>query len=342
MKKFLVVCAALMLPCLLVRAQEAEDTETGVVLSVIPRLDLNPSLATTRDGSGDFTLGSSSLYTLFEGNLTDNLSFSVSNHWLSREPKYLYKNTWHSDDVNWTDWAYLTYATGKVEITAGKQALTIGGFEAEDYDFEAHPELNSSFWNNYQVYQWGAKVGVNVTENDIVSLQMATSPYGVHPFSSGLYNYAVEWRTSEGPLEAIISYNLVQHQKKVKGLSLKDCFHQVGTAGLRLNLEKFIVTLDLINRVGNADFDIKGITTLPSVMWNVNDNLELLCKLGWEHTYQLSPDVKRNVVNAGAAMRWYPLQDRALRLHASCGYNSFAEEVVLSFGVLYNLSLKIK
>ena len=94
MKKILVVCAALLLPCFLVRAQEADDTGTGVGLSVIPRLDLSFD-------DGQFTLGNSSIYTLFEGNITEHLSFSVENHWagfydvsdIFGATKELYQNT---------------------------------------------------------------------------------------------------------------------------------------------------------------------------------------------------------------------------------------------------------
>ena len=342
MKKFLVVCAALMLPCLLVRAQEAEDTETGVVLSVIPRLDLNPSFSTSKDGSGDFTLGNSSLYTLLEGDLTENLSFSVSNHWLSREPKYLYKNTLHSDDVNWLDWAYLNLSLGSWEFTAGKQALAMGGFEFDDYDFETHPILNSSLWQNIPSYQWGVKVGNHLTEQDLVSLQVASSPYSEHFFDQGLLNYGLEWRQERGNFESILALNYMQNQKKTGELSLKDCFYRVFTLGTRLTLGDVVLTLDLFDKVGNAELDNHGITAIPSVLWGVSDRVELLVKGGWEHTTHQLEELDRNVYNVGAAAHLYLLEDKSLRLHAVCGYNSFLDTVEMSVGVLFNLSLKVK
>ena len=79
MKKFLVVCVAALLPCFLVSAQEADDAGTGVGLSVIPRIDLTPEFYP--DGGHSFTLGNSSLYSLFEGNISESVSFSVANHW---------------------------------------------------------------------------------------------------------------------------------------------------------------------------------------------------------------------------------------------------------------------
>ena len=115
MKRLLVVCVASLLPCFLVSAQEADNAGRSVELSVIPRLDLNPTFSP--GGSAGFTLGNTSLYSLFEGNITENLSFSVANHWAAFdqledvfEPtKALYRNTLYSYDTNWLDWAYLTY-----------------------------------------------------------------------------------------------------------------------------------------------------------------------------------------------------------------------------------------
>ena len=89
-------------------------------MSVIPRLDLNPCFSTVKGEGGEFTLGNSSLYSLFEGNITENLSFSVCNHWAGFDSvddvfattKDLYAYTLYSDTTNWLDWAYLTYTAG--------------------------------------------------------------------------------------------------------------------------------------------------------------------------------------------------------------------------------------
>ena len=131
MKRLLVVCAAALLPCFLVSAQEADNSGRSVELSVIPRLDLNPVFFTDEGGGGEFTLGNTSLYSLFEGNITENLSFSVANHWAgfysvdefwAEDPKGLYKNTLKRTS-NWLDWANLTYSFGDFSITLGKVVL---------------------------------------------------------------------------------------------------------------------------------------------------------------------------------------------------------------------------
>ena len=137
-------------------AQEADNSGRSVELSVIPRLDLNPVFFTEAGGGGEFTLGNTSLYSLFEGNITDNLSFSVANHWAGFDSvhdvfattKDLYAYTLRSDSTNWLDWAYLTYSVGNFAFTLGKDIITTGGLEFDDYDFEVHPSLVSSYWQN--------------------------------------------------------------------------------------------------------------------------------------------------------------------------------------------------
>lgn len=343
MKKILVVCAALMLPCLLVHAQEAEGTDDGVVFNIIPRLDLNPVLSTEKGGENDFNLGNTSLYTLFEGNITENLSFSIANHWLSREPKDLYKDTFlHTDTVNWLDWANLTYTFGDWSITAGKQPITTGGFELDDYDWEVHPELNSSLWETLPVYQWGGKIGWNASETTSFSAQMTTSPFGRRPLKSGLFNYSGEWRGTYDNFETITSLTFVQTVKLGEGTKFFDCFQKVLTVGLRYNAEPVVLTLDLFNKVGTDDIMASGYTILPSANWTVNDDVQILFKVGIERTKDQIPGFKRNSVNAGVAAHWTPLKDKALRLHASFGYNSRYELATFSVGALYNLSLKVK
>ena len=66
------VIAAMLLCCSLAIAQEADELGgSNAELSVIARAEYL---------YGD-PLGNSSLYTLLEGNISDNLSYTVINHW---------------------------------------------------------------------------------------------------------------------------------------------------------------------------------------------------------------------------------------------------------------------
>ena len=98
--------AVVMLSCASIQAQEQVERDSGgfsADLTVIPRLEGIQSFPLGSDASKDISWGNSSLYTLFEGNLNDHFSFSVSNHWLGDDPEWLYKNTFHSDNTNWVD-----------------------------------------------------------------------------------------------------------------------------------------------------------------------------------------------------------------------------------------------
>ena len=146
-----VLFAFLLVSCA-VFAQDDEPQSEGTLL-IVPRLDFDP--AYDEDGAWTFDLGSTSLYTLFEGNLTRNLSFSVCNHWFAFNTSIddaieLYQNTWRSDNYNWVDWANLTYKMGRFFLSAGKDYIRIANFEIEDYDYDSHWQMNSYLWNTFQ------------------------------------------------------------------------------------------------------------------------------------------------------------------------------------------------
>ena len=352
MKRLLVVCAASLLPCFLVSAQEADNSGRSVELSVIPRLDLNPTFSTEKGGGAEFTLGNTSLYSLFEGNLTENLSFSVANHWAAFDDvndilgstKALYQNTLYSYDVNWLDWAYMTYSFGNFAVTLGKDMITTGGLEFDDYDFEVHPALQSSYWHELACYQWGGKFAFTTpSEEDSFSFQVTTSPFGERPFASKLFNYSLEWRGEHGPLETIWSATALGTEPGK--------FQPVFCLGQRLNFDSWTFGLDAFSVIGDEDEDEnvflrKGITLMPSVMFSPSEKLEILAKGGYEnYAQELGEDRTFKHWWAGLACHWYPIEN--LRVHAVAAYRPeseffmapLANPLSLTVGVLYNISI---
>ena len=348
MKRLLVVCAASLLSCFLVSAQEADNSGRGVELSVIPRLDLNP---TFYGGSGEFTLGNTSLYSLFEGDITDFLSFSVANHWAAFDSvhdvfgstKALYQNTFYSYDTNWLDWAYLTFTAGQFSFSLGKDMITTGGLEFDDYDFEVHPGLVSTYWHELACYQWGGKVAFSTaSEADTFSLQFTTSPFGERPFLSKLFNYSLEWRGEHGPLETIWSATALGTEPGK--------FQPVFALGQRLNFDSWTVGLDAFSIVGDEDEEEntllrKGITLMPSVKFSPSDHFDIFAKGGYEN-FSLETVLDDEPVKhwwAGLGLHWYPLRDsQDLRIHALGVYRPGTDlfpPVSLTLGLLYNISL---
>ena len=164
-------------------SQEAEASGNVPTLIISPRFEVNPYIRTGGGGHSGVDFGTSSLYTLFEGSVGDNFSYSMSNHWLSTDPKSLYQNAFRSDDVDFIDWLTLSYSVGRFTFTVGKDMLAIGGYELDPMDVDQHPTLCSTFWHNCAIYQWGGKVEYTTKdEASTVAFQFGTSPFGELPF----------------------------------------------------------------------------------------------------------------------------------------------------------------
>lgn len=346
MKKILSVCAAFLLPCCLLFSQEAEDTGTGAGLSVISRLDLGLNGPVgDNDGSVEATLGNSSIYTLFEGNITENLSFSLCNHWASfalSENKWdgsavtdLYKYTWRSDWTNWCDWAFLKYSLGNFWVTVGKDVLYIGGMEFDEYDWDVHPMMMSTLWNNFSPYQWQGAFGwTNESENTTLGLQISTSPYGERPFGSGLYNYAAKWQGEYGPIYNIWSFAMVG-----KG---DGKYYPVVSLGQNFSIgESIVISTDYCNAV-SLDILDKGHSASAAINWTPLECFALSGKVGMETSKFYEGWGDRTRWNFGASVHWFPIQDSEdLRIHASVSRNGVYGCYEILAGVLYNLNFSL-
>lgn len=331
MKRILVVCVAALLPCFLVSAQEADSSDRSVELSVIPRIDITPEFY--NDGSGALTLGNTSLYSLFEGNITENLSFSVANHWLGfyaadsqwlDDTKALYQNTLKRT-ANWLDWINLTYSFGDFSVTLGKDMVTTGGIEFDDYDYDVHPILSSSLWNGFDCYQWGAKLGWSPSENHEFTFQISTSPYTDDLFGDPWFNYSIGWNgTIADSVETIWSATAVQQDA--------NSFFWLVTLGQRMELGDWTIGLDLSNAsMMDGDFAY-GATVMPSATYTLSDKLDFFAKGGYEYTA-----AGNNCALAGAGVNWHPIEN--LRLHALAAYNSLWDCSSVSLGATYYLSI---
>lgn len=335
MKRLFVLFAFLLVSCA-VFAQDDEPQSEGTLL-IVPRLDLDPSYS---GGEWSFDLGSTSLYTLFEGNLTRNLSFSVSNHWFAfcegiDDAADLYRNTWRSSAANWVDWANLTLKMGNFFISAGKDYMRVANFEIEEYDYNSHWQMNSLLWNTLQVYQWGGRFGwQNEDESLTISLQATTDPGMYRPFETGnLKSYAYTFNTFfEG--ETLSLMGSVTHS----GL-----WGWIGALGAKVNVSDGIALGTDINL---TSFLRSGSLSLEA---SLSDKVDLVGKLGYE---RLGSDWNELLAFdhffGGIACNWYPLNDsRDLRVHlmAAPSVNKYVDEkstdLYLSAGATYFFEFKL-
>ena len=340
MKRLLVVCAASLLSCFLVSAQEADNSGRSVELSVIPRIDLAPEFY--NDGSGAFTLGNTSLYSLFEGSITDNLSFSVANHWAgfysvddlwAADTKALYQNTLKRT-ANWLDWANLTWSFGDFSLTLGKDLITTGGIEFDDYDFDVHPIMVSSLWNGFDAYQWGAKLGWSPAEDQELTFQVTTSPYVDDLFGKPWFNYSLGWTGTIGDaIETIWSATAVQWDKASEGLL--DAYFWLVCLGQRASLGDWTLGLDLSNATMMPGDLSYGMTVMPSVAYALSEKVDFFAKGGWENQICKDELADPSCWFAGAGLNWRPVEN--LRLHALAAYNELWECASVSIGATYYL-----
>ncbi len=328
MKRLFVLFAFLLLSCAF-HAQDVKAQSEGTLL-IVPRLDAEPAYY-FGDKEWSFNLGATSLYTVFDGNLGDYFSFSFSNHWFAytnsfQDTKDLYLNTWRADAFNWVDWANVSVHFGNFSITAGKDYIHMGTFENDAYDFDSHWQLNSSLWNNYQVYQWGGSFGwTSSDESGHVRLQVTTDQLQERPFGSR------NWKD--------YAYNLFGYYGndafKVMG-SFMHC--SIGFLG-SLGVEGYLSDAVTLGADGYISKNYGGASLRVNAQ--LGEHVDLFVKGGFDKgSNSLIIDGTR--FYCGTGLYWYPLRDnRDLRVHGLFAYDGGDNAIDFSAGITYQLNLKI-
>lgn len=338
---FILIAAAL--SATLVYAQDAENVGNSAQLSIIPRIDLNPYVGFRSDAGTDFSLSNSSLYTLLEGNFGEHFSYSIMNHWLSEEPGSLYEDTFfHSDVVNWCDWANLTYSAGDFYVTLGKNPMALGLWEQDAYDYESHFDLNTTAWNNLQVYQWGGDFGYYFTEDMYGVLQLTSSPFSVKPFQYNIFSAGAMLRNDGGDFNYMASFN---------ALGIGDgYFIKMVNAGGLYSFGDCVAGLDLSWHFDRSEGSfLNEASAAASFEYDPSDKLNLIFKAGYEDTLPISGALAVPLFCipdhffGGLAAHYFPLRDNdALRLHAVVAYDNGFDGLSINIGALYNISINIK
>ena len=345
MKKLLLLFAA-MLPCCLALSQEAEGNGKYADFQLIPRADFNGYFTPGKsgDGSSGYTFGNSSIYTLIEGAFSENVAFTVCNHWLSlpqpgfEETLDLYRNTLYSNCNNWLDIAKVDFTFGNWTFTAGKDCIANGGFEYDEWDVDTDYMtvaddkilIASNLWYNLPAYQWGAKVAYDIAGHTSVALQMTSSPFGERPFASGLFAYSVMTTGNYGPVSSMVSTSALQRPS--------GGFDWLITVSERVEISDFTLGFDWYS-VSDVKYDLEdapcglanGNTMRYSVAYAPSDKFDVKLVGNW---YILPGDT--NDLNLSAVFHYYPLEN--LQLHAALGWDRVSGSVCALAGVKYNLT----
>ena len=355
MKKYLLSIAALLLG-LLAHSQEADDLGNYAEVSIVSRLDLNPVFG----DEPEFTLGNSSIYTLFTGSASEHFSWTLQNHWFSgysflgpyADPFEQFKGLGYSDATNFLDMAYVDLTFGGWTFTLGKQCITTDGHEYDDDDWDIYTGLATPLWNDLACYQWGGAVAFTTpSETTTFSLQMVTSPFGERPFSSGLYAYSFQWIGDYDWFLPTWSVSALSREAPEHSSAPRD-YDLLVSLGNAFVFGDWDISLDWSNTGGIREVDYglrKGHTFhgragyTPSERWYFalqgNYVTADMSDLTINATHG---DNMWNWWNAGAIAEFVPIRDSdALRLHAYAAYDSLMEAFSFKVGVRYNLTLNL-
>lgn len=334
MKKLLVFAAAISL-CCLAHSQEAESLGSHAEMTVIPRVDLNYA-------PGSFDLGQTSLFTLVEGNFSENLSFTFAANLVGLSDlsdldfAWPYTSLGKSNLNNALQFLNVTYSLGNFDFTLGKDVMTCGGFEYDAWDWEVHPWFSSNLWNNLPAYQWGGKVAWNLLDGDhVFSLQGSTSPFGEKPFASGLFAGSFQYQGTFGPFSVRTNATALETCKKH--------FDWLFSVDGKLDLEAVVFTLDFYN-IYDIAFDAED---LP-VGLEAGRTYRFECGLPLGEDWTVSAhgqyavckaDHDLNFWKAGANVEFHP--GEALHVNAFGMYDGLAAAPYFGIGARYEISFNL-
>ena len=363
MKKYLLSIAALLLG-LLAHSQEADDLGNYAEVSVISRLDLNPTWYRSAGETG-FDLGNSSIYTQFEGRASEHFSWTVVNHWFSFtdwpsgdfEAFELFKTLGYSDANNFIDILKADLTFGSWTFTLGKDCITTGGHEYDDDDYDVHTPLASPLWNDLACYQWGGKVAwTTPSELSTFSLQMTTSPFGDRPFASGLWTWSAQWSGDYDWFSPLWSATVLSREAPDYASAPHE-YDFLISLGNQFFIGDWTLTLDWSNTSG-LGWEMDRLTS--SDLFSYETGYKLLPGSLFHSRVDYSPSERwnysllGNVVttpkdlgggnwwNLGAVAEFFPLRDSdELRLHAFVEYDSLIDGFTFSVGARYRLNFRL-
>ncbi|MCQ2182512.1 MAG: hypothetical protein MJY89_03790 [Bacteroidales bacterium] len=332
MKKLLFLTAALLLSSL-AYSQEAESTGSYAELTVVPYLELVPNYDFSEKKAG-ISFGNTSIYTAFEGAFSEHVSWTIVNHWFSladtEDIWWPYKYIGYSSTLNWLDYLKLDFSFNNWTFSLGKDCVAVGAFDFDEWDWDIVSTMASPMWNLLSCYQWGGRVAYTTnSENTSFGLQMVTSPFGEHPFSSGLWMYTGDWRGEYGWFDCHWSVSALQYDKS--------SFTGLVALAQRATLGNWQLIFEYDNYCGNLRMEsfkdsFKYGSYIPSVKYGISDSLELGAKALFSNEDK----------QFGATANWYPIKDSdALRLHAALAYSSALENLSFNVGIRYNLGIHL-
>jgi len=280
------------------------DAKTSEVTDHIPEIAIDARFGYSQNITGKTgRFGGNGLFLDINGRISRNFTYSLNHRLANFEGQ-------DSPGFGNTNWLTLTYEVGDFFITAGKEDLKIGNFEYDTYDLDSYGCMNSLFWNAISPWQWGISAGWYPAEGQLLSLQVANSPFSdIEIFN--LFSYAAIWRGEWDCYESYWTCNLWQNSPHtyVKALNLGNRFH---FGGFYFDLEYMARATDM-KKFFTSDFTV---TFAPSYEWNWG---RVFARFGWEKVRQdmFDFDFTGSNLYYGAGVEFFPLKEyKDIRIHA--------------------------
>lgn len=246
------------------------------------------------------------------GQLTDKLDFRIRQR--------LNKAVFDAKNIfNATDFLYLRWqATPKLALTAGKNALFIGGYEFDAVPIDVY--YYSNFCNNlYEGFSFGVNAEYEFLPGQVLAFQFCNSPLSLA--FQNIYAYNLAWFGHVMPWWSTIwSVNFVQDEY--------NRFINYIALGNRFIFGPLAIDLEWMNRAGMGQKRFfSDFTVISKIIWTVG-KWNICAKGGYEENPWENVDAQgraldlavapgtRNIY-AGCGVEFFPLADRdKLRLHA--------------------------
>ena len=295
-------------------AINAQDAENNCV-DYIPEISLDTRFGYSHDFTvGEGRFGGNGLLLNIDGKISPNFSYSL-NHCLA---------TYEGGDAlgfGNTNWLTLTYENDYFYITAGKEDIKVGSFEYDTYDLDAYYDMNSTFYNEFDCWQWGISGAWYPAEDQEILLQIANSPYSYG--DPGMFSFATGWRGAWDWYESYWTANLwmAGTDGLVKGVNL----------GNRFYLGNFTIDLDLLGRFNEA---YGGYNMILAPSYNFGEWGRLFAKAGAD-----SIDDGWNIF-FGGGFEYFPLKEnKDIRLHAVYTFNEYTVGQMFNLGLTWKMNL---
>ena len=202
-------------------------------------------------------------------------------------------------------------------LQAGKLINAIGGYE---YDRNPADVFGPSmFWYNIPCFNWGASVGYNFTDSDLLTLQVTQSPFFTLD-DRNLYAYNAMWTGNHGAWKTLYSANLNEYLpgKYISYLSL----------GNRIDIDNVDIEFDFVNRATNHQaFFLKDYSAICEIGWKFQPAWRVFGKMTYDtnksgNSADFTVSDGTEMFTSGGGIFYIPLSGKygSVRFHATAFY----------------------